>query len=59
VSDKQKEAGQIVIRAVWGHLPPKLKEEMEQAAKESELPKYRVLIERYFRAIAEQNETRK
>ena len=59
LSDQQKEGGQHLVRAVWGHLPAKLKEEMEQAAKESELPKYRVLIERYFRAIAEQNDSRK
>lgn len=48
-----------MVRAVWGHLPAKLKEEMEQAFKEGELPKYRVMIERYFRAIAEQAESRK
>jgi hypothetical protein len=47
------------VRAVWGHLPEKLREEMQQAFKESDLPKYRPLIEQYFRAIAEQNDSRR
>jgi len=59
VSDEQKEGQQAIARAVWGHLPAKLKEEMEQAFKGGELPKYRDMIERYFRAVAEQNNSRK
>ena len=47
------------MKAVWGHLPDKMKEEMQQAFKESDLPKYRPLIEQYFRAIAEQNASRR
>ena len=42
------------MRAFWGHLPPKLREEMQQGSKDIDLPKYRAMIERYFRAIAEQ-----
>ena len=43
-----------MVKAVWGHLPAKLREEMQQAFKETDLPKYRAMIERYFLAIAEQ-----
>ena len=43
-----------MVKAVWGHLPAKLREEMQQASKETNLPKYQTMIERYFRTIAEQ-----
>lgn len=59
LSDEQMKAKQVIVRAVWGHLPEKLKDEMQQAFKESDLPRYRLLIEQYFRAIAEQNESRR
>ena len=48
-----------MVRAFWGHLPAKLREEMQEAFKESDLPKYRAMIEQYFRAIAEQSEPRR
>ena len=59
LSDEQQKGSERLVRAVWGHLPEKLREEMQQAFKESDLPKYRPLIEQYFRAIAEQNESRR
>jgi hypothetical protein len=59
LSDQQIQASQHLAREVWGHLPDKLKEEMQQAFKEGTLPKYQVMIEKYFRAIAEQNDSRK
>ena len=43
-----------MVKAVWGHLPAKLKEEMQQAFNETDLPKYRTMIERYFHVIAQQ-----
>ncbi|MBI3465067.1 MAG: hypothetical protein HY000_18725 [Planctomycetes bacterium] len=43
-----------MVKAVWGHLPAKLRDEMQQAFKETNLPKYSTMIERYFQAIAEQ-----
>jgi len=49
----------MIVRHVWGHLPEKMKEEMQQAFKENNLPKYQQLIEQYFRAIAEQNSSRR
>jgi hypothetical protein len=59
VSDEQKAANARIVRAVWGHLPEKMREEMQQASQDTGLPKYRSLIELYFRAIAEQNESRR
>jgi hypothetical protein len=59
VSDEHKAADTRIVRNVWGHLPEKLREEMQQASQDSGLPKYRSLIELYFRAIAEQNESRR
>jgi hypothetical protein len=52
-------AAERMVRQVWGHLPEKLREEMQQAPKDADLPKYRALIEQYFRAIAEQNQSRR
>jgi hypothetical protein len=59
VSDEQKAANARIVRAVWGHLPEKMREEMQQASQDTGLPKYRSLIELYFRAIAEQNQSRR
>ena len=59
VRDGQLSGNARIVRAVWGHLPEKLKEEMQQAFQDSGLPKYRPLIEQYFRAIAEQGESRR
>ena len=59
LSDDQLKGNERIVRAIWGHLPEKLREEMQQAFKETDLPKYRPLIEQYFRAIAEQNDSRR
>jgi hypothetical protein len=59
VSDEQKAANDRLVRAIWGHLPEKLREEMQQASQDTGLPKYRPLIELYFRAIAEQNASKR
>jgi len=59
LSNDQLKGNERIVRAIWGHLPEKLREEMQQAFKETDLPKYRPLIEQYFRAIAEQNDSRR
>ncbi len=43
-----------MAKAIWGHLPPKMREQMEQAFSATLLPQYELLIERYFRTLAEQ-----
>lgn len=39
---------------VWGHLPPKVREQAGQAMSEEFLPKYENLIRQYFQRLAEQ-----
>ena len=59
LSDERMKANERLVRAIWGHLPEKLREEMQQAFKEADLPKYRPLIDQYFKAIAEQKDSRR
>lgn len=40
------------IKDVWGHLSAMMRQEMNQYAKESFLPQYRELLERYYTTIA-------
>lgn len=42
------------IKEVWGHLPPKVREAMQNASLEEFLPKYDKLIEEFYRRLAEQ-----
>jgi hypothetical protein len=42
------------MREVWGHLPPKVREAMQNASIEEFLPKYDKLIEDFYRRLAEQ-----
>lgn len=42
------------IKKAWGHLPPKVKEAMQNASLEEFLPKYDKLIEDFYRRLAEQ-----
>lgn len=39
---------------IWGHLPEKLREEMQSALGEAFVPKYERLIEQYYRRLAEE-----
>jgi hypothetical protein len=38
--------------AAWGHLPPKVREQMRSAISEEFLPEYDELIRRYYEALA-------
>lgn len=42
---------QDLLKDVWGHLPPHLRQQMEQSANEEFLPKYESEISEYFRAL--------
>lgn len=46
-----------LIRRVWGHLPDKMREQMQNSIDEQFLPKYETLIEEYYRRLAEQPST--
>lgn len=44
----------ILVRDVWGHLPPAIQRRLMSVPDEKPIPRYQRLVERYFRAIAEQ-----
>lgn len=46
-----------VMKRLWGELPPKVREQMLQLPVEEFLPKYELLIEAYFRRMAEEAES--
>jgi len=50
------EAMRALIKEVWGELPPGEREQMLELPIEEFLPKYELLIEAYFKRLAEQQE---
>ncbi len=48
------EGVQDLVKQVWGHLPPKVRELMRSASVEEFLPKYEQQIEAYYRRLAEE-----
>ena len=44
-----------MIKDVWGHLPPHVREAMLNSVSEKYLPKYEVLVKKYYEALAEKN----
>jgi hypothetical protein len=46
-----------VLRRIWGHLPDKLRDEMQASFSEQFLPKYERLIEEYYKRLAEERPT--
>lgn len=49
-----REAMREMLRDLWGHLPERTREQMLQSSEDKFLPKYEVLIEKYFRRLAEE-----
>lgn len=49
-----EQAAADALREVWGHLPPKLREAMQNVRSDEFLPKYDRLIEEFYRRLAEQ-----
>jgi hypothetical protein len=43
-----------VLRRIWGHLPEKLRDEMQASLSEQFLPKYERMIEEYYKRLAEE-----
>jgi hypothetical protein len=43
-----------LLKNVWGELPERLRQQMLQSSVEQFLPKYELLIEDYFRTLAEE-----
>ena len=48
------EALRALPKDLWGHLPPKLREQLRSGLAEQFLPKYEQLIEAYYRRLAEE-----
>lgn len=44
-----------LVKDVWGHLPPRMREELMNLQTEEPLPKYEDLVNAYFRALAERS----
>jgi hypothetical protein len=47
-----------MIKDVWGHLPPHLREAIGKTFNEKYLPKYEDLVKRYYEVLAEKNRKR-
>ena len=45
---------QQMLKQIWGHLPPKLRDQMQSSSIEEFLPKYEKLIEDYYTRLAEE-----
>ncbi len=43
-----------MLKQVWGHLPPKIRDQMQSGSIEEFLPKYERLIEEYYSRLAEE-----
>ena len=43
-----------VLRRIWGHLPEKVRDDMQASFSEQFLPKYERLIEEYYKRLAEE-----
>lgn len=43
-----------VLRRIWGHLPDKMRDQMQAQLSEQFLPKYENLIEEYYKRLAEE-----
>ena len=46
-----------VAKDVWGHLPPKLRQQMTEYYKEDVMPKYSELLKLYYSSLSEKTTT--
>jgi hypothetical protein len=44
---------QMLVKEIWGHLPPNVREKLLNISSEKPLPKYEDLVRRYYEALAE------
>ncbi len=54
----QREELEQMLKEVWGHLPVRVREQMQNAASEQFLSKYEALIEKYYERLTEDAEDR-
>ena len=48
-----------VTKAVWGHLPENLRQQMDQFYREEFMPEYSTLLQQYYAELAQQKEPRR
>lgn len=51
IAKVDREKMQAMLKDFWGHLPPHLRQQMEQSANEEFLPKYELEIAEYYRSL--------
>jgi hypothetical protein len=56
LSDVEIQRRKALATAVWGHLPPRLRDKMHGAFSERFLPQYDELVRKYYEALATQGE---
>lgn len=56
--DVEKADVQDVLKRFWGHLPEKMREQMQSSLSEQFLPKYERVIEEYYKRLAEERSGR-
>lgn len=49
---------QQIAKDVWGHLPPQIRDALQNSFSEKYLPKYDELVKRYYEALAEKDRQR-
>ena len=47
-----------MMKDSWGHLPPRVREQMLQNTPEQFLPQYELMIEKYYQRLAEERPTK-
>ncbi len=47
-----------MLKEAWGQLPPHAREQMLQSPPEQFLPKYELLIEKYYKRLADQQQAK-
>ena len=47
-----------MLKEVWGHLPARVREQMQNSASEQFLSKYEELIEKYYERLTEDSDFR-
>ncbi len=52
------EQRRVLVKQIWGHLPPSLQRRVLTGTNEKPVPKYQRLIKRYFQALAESSQRR-
>jgi hypothetical protein len=45
-----------LVHELWGNLPPRMREQMMQNSMEQFLPKYELMIEDYFKTLADEQQ---